>query len=187
MKRDACGRPFFVEKICRPTKLAPLPKGGWHGGAVTGGFVFLTARQGTRALPYKKSRTHAGRTGASAPTHFPARTHSKGITFYPARNPSTRARLVPLPLGKGGNGFTGVRCKPGRADRGVRPYKQFRRGRCPHRPAPGTPCGASVGRGALTPPPGNHCTIAAAWGHAALRKIGHFFRRGDPCGRPPLR
>ena len=75
--------------------LAPLPKGGWHGEAVTGGFhagTFLsnlrrgrrprrpepdfsrTPRQGTRALPYKVLRYRA------------------------------------------------------RADRVVRPYKQFRRG-----------------------------------------------------------
>ena len=42
-----------VVGIRAPSFLAPLPKGGWHGEAVTGGFVSLHPRQGTRALPYK--------------------------------------------------------------------------------------------------------------------------------------
>ena len=39
-----------------PRPQAPLPKGGWHGEAVTGGFRFAPhPRQGTRALPYKNA------------------------------------------------------------------------------------------------------------------------------------
>ena len=71
-----------------PSLKAPLPKGGCHGKAVTGGF-FFRPRQGTRALPYKVLRYRA------------------------------------------------------RADRVVRPYKHFRRGRCLHRPASCTPCSPS--------------------------------------------
>ena len=68
-----------------PVPLAPLPKGGWHGEAVTGGFFshascnpfvgagvpdgptgfFPHPRQGTRALPYKVLRYRA-RTPLSA-------------------------------------------------------------------------------------------------------------------------
>ena len=43
-----------------PVPLAPLSKGGWHGKAVTGGFLFVPhSRQGTRALPYKVLRYRA--------------------------------------------------------------------------------------------------------------------------------
>ncbi len=81
-----------------PSLKAPLPKGGCHGKAVTGGF-FFRPRQGTRALPYKVLRYRA------------------------------------------------------RADRVVRPYKHFRRGRCLHRPAPCTPCSPSpTHRREPTPP-----------------------------------
>ena len=41
--------PAVAIRIPRPQ--APLPKGGWHGKAVPGGFFSRT--QGTRALPYK--------------------------------------------------------------------------------------------------------------------------------------
>ena len=42
--------------IRSPRPQAPLPKGGWHGVAVTGGFRFAPhPRQGTRALPYKNA------------------------------------------------------------------------------------------------------------------------------------
>ena len=72
--------------------MAPLPKGGWHGEAVTGGF-------------------------------FHARTRGKCAAVYPARYPSTSLRLVPLPLGKGGNAFWGGAM--GRVVREADPYALF--------------------------------------------------------------
>ena len=44
----------LVVAIRPPVPSAPLPKGGWHGKAVPGGFFSRT--QGTRALPYKVLR-----------------------------------------------------------------------------------------------------------------------------------
>ena len=95
---DPCGRPpiallaktvslrsqcaHWLWQSVSPVLKAPLPKGGWHGEAVTGGFFPRPPRQGTWALPYKVLRYRA------------------------------------------------------RADRVVGPYKEFCRGRCPHRPAP---------------------------------------------------
>ena len=100
--------------IRTPVPSAPLPKGGWHGEAVTGGF-------------------------------FPARTHGKCAAVYPTRNPSTNLRLVPLPLGKGGNGFPRVRYKPGSGRPGGRPlrpvYRQnFVGGGVPAAPLRHAPC-----------------------------------------------
>ena len=70
--------------------MAPLPKGGWHGKAVTGGYIFPAAPAG-----------HAG--------------------------PALQSAAL-----------------SGRADRAVRPYKPFRRGRCLHRPARRISCNLSL-------------------------------------------
>ena len=77
---------------------------------------------------------------------FPARTRRKRAAVYPARNPSTNLRLVPLPLGKGGNGFQGVRwCGAMWASPPTEPYREpMRRGRCLHRPARRIACNLSL-------------------------------------------
>ena len=99
------------------TILAPLPKGGWHGEAVTGGF-------------------------------FPARTRGKCAAVYPARYPSTSLRLVPLPLGKGGNAFWVVRWggSSGRPTPTHHLPIELRRGRRPRRPAGSQVAGDRKGR-----------------------------------------
>ena len=99
------------------TILAPLPKGGWHGEAVTGGF-------------------------------FPARTRGKCAAVYPARYPSTSLRLVPLPLGKGGNAFWVVRWggSSGRPTPTHHLPIELRRGRRPRRPVTSQVAGGRKGR-----------------------------------------
>ena len=47
---------------------APLPKGSWHGEAVTGRFFPRTHGRAHGPCPTKILRTHIGRTGSSAPT-----------------------------------------------------------------------------------------------------------------------
>ena len=44
--------------------------------------------------------------------------------LVPRKNPSTSLRLVPLPLGKGGDGFSGVRWLTGGGVRAARPTEQ---------------------------------------------------------------
>ena len=57
--RSQCAH--WLWQSASPVPLAPLPKGGWHGEAVTGGFLFAPhSRQGTRALPYKMLGCRAG-------------------------------------------------------------------------------------------------------------------------------
>ena len=51
-----------------PVPLAPLPKGGWHGKAVTGGFFPRTCGRAHGPCPTKCCVTGTGRTGSSAPT-----------------------------------------------------------------------------------------------------------------------
>ena len=76
--------------------------------------------------------------------------------LVPRKNPSTSLRLVPLPLGKGGDGFSGVRWLTGGGVRAARPTKYRKRfgkaGRCRHRPLRrGSGNSSVIGRG-RTPP-----------------------------------
>ena len=102
-----------------PPSLAPLPKGGWHGEAVTGGFfscvpcnAFVGATLAVACPLHLLLRFRRGRC-----LHRPDR-------FFPHLRQGTRA----LP-------YKALRYR-GRADRVVRPYKPFRRAGCPH-PAAG--------------------------------------------------
>ena len=76
--------------------------------------------------------------------------------LVPRKNPSTSLRPVPLPLGKGGDGFSGVRWLTGGGVRAARPTKYRKRfgkaGRCRHRPLRrGSGNSSVIGRG-RTPP-----------------------------------
>ena len=76
--------------------------------------------------------------------------------LVPRKNPSTSLRLVPLPLGKGGDGFSGVRWLTGGRVRAARPTEYRKRfgkaGRCRHRPLRrGSGNSSVIGRG-RTPP-----------------------------------
>ena len=56
-----------------PVLKAPLPKGGWHGEAVTGGFLPRTHGRAHGPCPTKILRTYIGRTTLSARTPAPFR------------------------------------------------------------------------------------------------------------------
>ena len=70
-----------------PVPLAPLPKGGWHGEAVTGGFLPRTHGRAHGPCPTRCCVIGPGRTGSSAPTIA-----SVGATLAVARG-----RAKPLP------------------------------------------------------------------------------------------
>ena len=98
-----------------PPSLASLPKGGWHGEAVTGGFfscvpccAFVGATLAVARPLHLLLRFRRGRR--------PRRPDK----FFPHLRQGTRA----LP-------YKVLRYR-GRADRVVRPYKPFRRAGCPH-------------------------------------------------------
>ena len=112
-----------------PPSLAPLPKGGWHGEAVTGGF-FSCARCNT----FVGAGFYPARGRGRAPPLRTARYTSVGADAYigPTGFFRTRQGTRALP-------YKALRYR-GRADRVVRPYKPFRRAgpMCPA--AHGTSC-----------------------------------------------
>ena len=66
---ETSDRCHWLWQSASPVPSAPLPKGGWHGEAVTGGFLF--APHPGRAhgpCPTRFCVTGPGRTGSSAPT-----------------------------------------------------------------------------------------------------------------------
>ncbi|BCK77907.1 hypothetical protein MM35RIKEN_00990 [Vescimonas fastidiosa] len=76
----------LVWQSATPVPLAPLPKGGWHGKAVTGGFFPRTPGRAHGPCPTWCCVIGAGRTGASAPTR-----NSVGADAYigpPYRTPA---------------------------------------------------------------------------------------------------
>ena len=115
--------------------------------------VLLVLGAGVLRIPTTSLRTGLGMTRKFfQPLSLRAGAH----TGYPARNPSTNLRLVPLPLGKGGDGFSGVRWLTGGGVRAARPTKYRKRfgkaGRCRHRPLRrGRRNSSVIGRG-RTPP-----------------------------------
>ena len=98
---ETSDRCHWLWQSASPVPKAPLPKGGWHGEAVTGGF--------------------------RSPLRTPCNAFV-GATLAVARG---RGRAPPLRT---------IKNPLHRADRVVRPYKEFRRGRCLHRPALPHPC-----------------------------------------------
>ena len=64
--RSQCAH--WLWQSATPVPLAPLPKGGWHGKAVTGGFFPRTPGRAHGPCPTRCCVIGAGRTGASAPT-----------------------------------------------------------------------------------------------------------------------
>ena len=85
--------------IRTPRPQAPLPKGGWHGAAVTGGFRFAPhPRQGTRALPYKMLGCRAGPMCLAA-HRTPCKNHVIARAQSARGNPSPPSPRPPCPMG----------------------------------------------------------------------------------------
>ena len=64
--RSQCAH--WLWQSATPVPLAPLPKGGWHGEAVTGGFFPRTHGRAHGPCPTRCCVIGPGRTGSSAPT-----------------------------------------------------------------------------------------------------------------------
>ena len=101
-----------------PRPQGPLPKGGWHGEAVPEGF---RSPLRTPCNAPVGADAHIGPVAGNSLS-------SVGATLAVARG---RGRAPPLRT---------IKNPLHRADRVVRPYKEFRRGRCLHRPALPPPC-----------------------------------------------
>ena len=130
----------------------PLPKGGWHGEAVTGGFFPRTHGRAHGPCPTKILHTHIERTGSSAPTSI-----SVGATLTVARPtahlvPVRRGRRLPtvvptdsrpllwppigaLPRNQLASSATGGASPISPTPRSTARLVTLRRGRCLHRPA----------------------------------------------------
>ena len=65
---ETSDRCHWLWQSASPVPKAPLPKGGWHGKAVTGGFFSRTPGRAHGPCPTKCCVTGTGRTGSSAPT-----------------------------------------------------------------------------------------------------------------------
>ena len=128
------GRPFRRFAPPCPPSCQPIPS--HYRGRQSGHFLeiasLLLPLAALRRFPLAQGRLFLGG------EWFHARTHSGRSAPCPARNPSTSLRLVPLPLGKGGNGFLGVQRKSGAGGQRRPPLHRlsvgFRRGRRPQRP-----------------------------------------------------
>ena len=76
MHHTPCKNPCHCEPVidslvwqsASPVPLAPLPKGGWHGEAVTGGFFPRPPGRAHGPCPTRCCVIGPGRTGSSAPT-----------------------------------------------------------------------------------------------------------------------
>ena len=92
-KKNVIARPVRkpVVAIRTPVPSAPLPKGGRHGEAVTGGFFSRPPGRAHGPCPTRCLVIGAGRTGSSAPTN-----RSVGATLAVARPPIPFFPLIPL-------------------------------------------------------------------------------------------